>query len=446
MQNNVHDVYLPGQGLDAVAQQLRTIDPQILKRQARGAAASGEIADLYQGPQMAQALRMQNMEMPGVTGEGYSAQGPTLLQGIATMAANRMGSNKVKELENQAKALRGTANEGYLAELESQAQNQAINRQHQSDIAQQQSDARLAKAMAEMGGVASNYEPYVNETTGDIVYAARSKGKGVVDERGEPISIEGLTPFKESRLGRYGNRFGSLKAAERKDVIGADLMIRRLNEINSVADKLTADELKQLQQPGKDVFYQAASPAAFEAYITQNYKGLSENVKDYMQKLNNFAADIRHERFGSALTYNETRLAEAFLPSATGLTLSDRAKRIDSFANDARLKVESIDNMMSSDFLARLPEYNAFTISEDMKKRLAQDTGFNPAQEQVYETYNTIVSDLEVDNAAYKKATGEDMPEYLEAIQMRDKFKRDIDYKNMNPIQRRQAARRDRGR
>lgn len=411
MANGIHDVFLPN---PQPWQQQPTVDPRLLKTQARGIAAANQLADIHQGPAMARALRMQNAEAPGVVGQGYAAQGPTLLQGLAHMAATRQGANQVRDLERQARALRGETDQGIQAQLEAEAQQAQINSQQQMDLARLASNERIALEKTRQGQMKGAVKPWINEQTGAMVNASHSPGKGMVDERGNEVSVEGMVPFDESRQAKqFGYGFKNLPATAKKDVIGADFGMRQLNDISNIANSLSPDQLKELQRPGLDVAVRAATPGAFEEYIQQNHKGLSREVKQYLQKVNNFASNIRHERFGSALTIGETRLAEAFLPSATGIGLMERADRLNSFYDDFMNQVSAVDNVTGSNFMERMPQRVDFAVPEDVLEAMKKENAYSisPEMEKGWQ-------DLQAKNARYRELTGKDLPAYLEMQQV----------------------------
>ena len=391
-------------------QKLQTIDPRLIEAQAEGIHAGRQLKDLQGSPAMAQALRMRDAPAPGVTGQGYSAAGPTLMQGLAHMFSTRHGANKVREMEQQAAALRGNMAEGDVAALQAQQQQNQINQQHQMAMAQLASQERQKMMELKAEQVRANYETWVNPATGEMINASRS-AEGVVDEQGNPTSIEGMVKFRDSQLGRrFGNEFKALGTAQRKDVIGADLGIRRLNEIADLANSMDANDLKYLNRPGLDIAVQAVTPKDFEAYLNTNHKNLPRKVKQYLMRVHDFSSNIRHQRFGSALTANETALANAFLPSATGLGIQDRTDRLNAFYDDFSNQVAAIDNITGTTFTDRLTEYRPFTVPEDMTQGAAAPKGgylSNPEFRSNWEQ-------LEADNAEYKKVTGEDLPEYTQ--------------------------------
>ena len=399
---------------------LPTIDPALLQRQARGMAAANELSALNQGPAMARALRMQDAPAPGVVGHGYAAQGPTLLQGLAHMVSKRQGGNRVREMERQAQALRGEVTGGQQAQLEAQAQQNLIDRQQQMNLAQIQSDERLKRDIAlnqqridlenvRQGGVTGPYKAYFNPETGDFKYAARSKGKGMVDENVQPTSMEGYLPYDAGAQRRFGSGFEGLKAPERKRVIDANFGIRQINQINDIANKMTQEEWQQLNKPGFDVVLKMASPQDAQQYMNEKMKGLSPRSKQYLAKVQNFVSQVRKNRFGTAQSMNETALFEAFSPGASGIGLVERNQRLNNFYDQILAEVRAVDDFYRTDLESRLPEFREFEINEDMIKRMGTEgTGFtqSPAMQKEWENMERM-------NEEYKALSGgKNLPEY----------------------------------
>lgn len=415
-------------------QNMPQVDPKLLQTQARGLAAQSELQDLMQGPQMARALRMAESQLPGVQGEGYAAAGPTFLQGLANMASQRMGNNQLNEIQRQAKALRGDTQAGAQAQLEMQNQERQMQMAHQQNL---QNAAALERAKLEelrQTRVRDDYETWIDPTSGEMVNASRSE-KGVVDENGNPVSIEGKIRFKDSEFGqRYGNSMKGLGAAQRKDLIGADLGMRRLNDIASLANNMSEEDLKGINRALLDVAVKAVTPAEFEAYIKSNKIELSRSAKQYLQKVNDFASNVRHARFGSALTYNENALANAFLPSAEGLGLEDRTDRLNAFYDDFQNQVRSIDNVQGSNFLARMPEFVEFKVPEWAQQKQAQTDAKAVIPKEMQTAYDAMAKR----NEEYQALTGKELPAFTRMKEQVGEMKLEA----LTPSQRRQRSRR----
>lgn len=406
---NIHDVGLRQNAVEGMP----TIDPLLLQQQSRGLAAGSELAGINQSAAMAEALRKSGAELPGMTGRGYSAAGPNLLNGIVQMMNKREGRNELKAMESQANALRGEAEAGQQASLQADAQQNQINRAQQMEMAQLASAERQKMEQLRQTRMKQMPKPYVNND-GDIKYLSYEQGKGLVDEHGALADSEGYLPYKDSSLAKkYGSDFKGLGSPQRKTIIDADFGINQLNKVNALANEMSQDEWSQLNKAGRDVLAKKIAPKDFNEYINKNMRGLSPRVKRYMTRLNEFSSDIRNKRFGSALTIGETELAEMFLPSAVGINLADRTDRVNLFADRFKSQVESVDRMTGTTFGDRLTQYVPFKPSESAATAaMKPNTGFrSKAHEKLYE-------EERADNERYKKLTGKDMDSWAETEEL----------------------------
>jgi hypothetical protein len=305
------------------------IDPAILERQKAGLQAQGDLQALMQGPEMARALRMANAQAPGVTGSGYSARGPTAMQGLAHFLTKIKGNEDLERMRGEAEALRGQTAEGKLAELEAQ---EAKRIQAQEFQLQQAREARESRAKE-----------------ADLAFARR---KELMDYEAAQREMQG------------GGEIGKLPVFAQKEVIASRQGVDAINRINNIANSLSAEEQAQLRTPGTDLVFKALTPSQAEEY-QKIVRGFSPKVRQYLSMVQDFSADIRHQRFGSALTANEQALSQTFLPSAEGIFLEDRQQRMQDFQNKMYENVRGYDDFYGTQLGTRLPQMIVFESKKD---------------------------------------------------------------------------------
>lgn len=367
---DIHDVHTVEP--QPLAAYLRTVDPELLKRQARGMTAAGQAQDILQGPALANALRQQQMEMPGVAGQGFAAQGPTMLQGLAVMAGNRQGDNKVRELEAQARALRGETEDATLAEL--QARNQAAqidrqaawenaeaNRANQVDRDNIRAEIREEEMRLRGEMIQGERKTFIDQTTGELVHATSRKNGKWIDQNEQPITNTNLIPYEKSiQYRRMGTDYENLKSEnDRKTVNGAFDSINRLNHIADISAEMTPADFVGLDSEAWQTAIKTLVPGEWEEWARNNkwISKLTPRAQAYLRETASFAADIRHQLYGSAVTWSEQSFFNAFSPAAFGASVAERNARLAAFEKHAREKVKRVDELNATSIMKSLPSY-----------------------------------------------------------------------------------------
>lgn len=366
--------FLPNQG----------VDPALLQQQAQGMSAANRMKSLQGGPAMAQALRQVETPLDQMQGRGWAATAANPLQALATIVQRQKGQGRLDEMQKESEALRGKAEEGQLAQLQAQQQNVQANRAFQE---KQAADARSQQDKwkeMEQRRPRSNAETWINEDTGQTMNMYRD-GRGLVNaDTGELAETEGFKKLKDAG-GGLGARIGDMPVFAQKEIIGARKGVLDLNDINAAAGKLSQGDILKLNNPAMMIAVQVGTPGAFEEFVKQNKMGLSQDALNYLQKVNQFSTKVRHQFFGSALTANEQKLAEAFLPSAGGLTLQGRQERIAGFAQDLQNVFTSHDPQGFRKLAEAVP-YRPYTPS-DQEAAPGWVGGFGPSQIKVFDKY-----------------------------------------------------------
>lgn len=377
MVNDIHDVYTG---------QMQGVDPEQLQRIARAKSAQGQVSGMSNSPAMQAALRDYNMAPLEVRGQGAAATAPHLLEGVARAVTRNQGKSKLAEMELQSQALRGQISEGSMAEQRAQLQAQDYqNKIDSQQRAQAVTDSQAAATLANERAVAretteANYlvaEPqeYTHPKTGERVLVGRTRGGGMINpDTNEKISIEGLRKTSdmqnEALAGVQG--IANMSNTHKTDVVGSYEGIRALNKIGNTASQLSDAGRAQIDNVTMNAVLKAVTPKAFEELIKG--KRFTPEVKKYLQEVNEFSVKLRNQYFGSALTMNEQQIAEAFLPSATGISLADQMARIDGLARTYGDSLKSIDQLYGSNTATKAPDYTPWTDKKSQEV-IANDRG-----------------------------------------------------------------------
>jgi len=299
------------------------VDP-LIQQQVQGQQAASKIAEILRGPQMRQAQKMQDYKMAPLQGEGWATQAPTVFDAFAQMAQNYRGNQNAKAMQEQADVLRGDVSRGYEAELQAKDFNQQRAYAQNSQMA---ADAR-ADNMAKVYG---KPEAWVNKNGEQREFI--NTGYGPVDPvTKQPVNLEGFQPIQAERLNGAGSGLGR---TQERESAGAFKIIRAAQGIKDIAGDFTDKDIDSLNTPAFSNAVKIATPAAWEAYVTNNWKTFSPAVKKYVTKLNMLGAKQIHELYASALTKLENQRAQGFAVGTEGLILRDALMRVDSLYDSA---------------------------------------------------------------------------------------------------------------
>ena len=312
------------------------INPELFQQQAAGMSAANELKGIPNSSEYALALRdaAQPINQQGNPAEwGYA--GPTFMDVFANLATRSEGRKKLGALDTRAEALRKQAQEGQIAELNMDEQ----RRQQEMQFTREMEDMRSSRPIGGMETFTKDGE----------IFSVQRDGKGDVT-RVEPL--EGATPYALPRTLGAGSK-GKSYAWELKEATPAIEMMKNIDDVRGIAEKFTDDDEEVLNQLGKRIAQKAFTPELLEQYIQMNWNGYSREVKDYLTKMLAVSAEERHRLAGSALTKTENSITNAFLPSADGITLSDRMDRIGGIYNRAWNKLSALDATSGSDYSKR---------------------------------------------------------------------------------------------
>lgn len=374
---------------------------ELMRQQVRAGIAGDELKDVRRERAMADALRQQNSQV-GVLGQGATAAAPTILNAINKIWGNKIASQKSGEMDARSTALRGDVERGRLAQLQ-QAQGQrqeditrqdqyrSDTRQHQMDIASQASTDRAAAKDAARYDLRENYQEWVDPETGRTILAATSKGAGLLDENGEPI--KGASKYSRLKDTKHGSAVAQLGSSDRSKASKYYAQLDSLQDIRDAAKGLTDSDMKTLNKALSKVATKAFTPADLHTYIINNKLNLTPAAKAFLEGVNLASSRIRHELSGSAVTPFEAGFTNAFLPSATGLTVEDMMRRIGGLANDQSNLLGGMEKAygMQAGHLVGRSGYQF----EDAKEvvQAAGPISYDPGnKESITEAYNALIA------------------------------------------------------
>jgi hypothetical protein len=276
------------------------------------------------------------------------------------LAAQRYGGRKnLGALDTRAQALREQARVGSQAEMQ---QNEAL-RQQEMQFKRELNDT----AAGELRGP---LQPYVDDQ-GNMSYFGFNS-KGTVNERGEPDAIGDRTPWTPPQsLGSGGKPYAyTLKEATPKVQ-----MLKNLEQVREMADQLDEDDLEQINRTAKQTALEGLTPNMVINYVRDNYAGYSPEVKRFFGPMLAISAQARHRLAGAALTEMEKYLTDAFLPSATGISMEERMGRIGDLWNQTFLDLEGVDQVHNTDYSEPFDKWKRW------KPNYSTDAGLNVPRE-----------------------------------------------------------------
>lgn len=348
-------------------------DPNWLSQMAQGRSAASRIAEVLRGPQMQQAMQMMNARMAPVQQQGYATRDPSMLEGIAQFAQNMRGQSMMKDLQEQARVLRGEEQAGTQAEL----QRQDFIRQQQQDFQRQiAEDARRSNAQQFRGGM----EVWTNDDGETVEFAMT--GEGPKDSQGNPVDLSGFRPVEKTTAGRFG--ISNLPAAGQREVAGVYGNIRKAQDIKSIAGDMTQEDADSLNNVFANRSIQAMTPMEFENFVTNNMRNFSPRVKRFLEATASLGAEQRHALFGAALTRAEKGSAERFIVGADGLDLGDGLSRVDTFVDGQKAILGGWDDATGSNLLGHptVQEYRYHRSDEQKPEIVQKIEKMTPEQKQ----------------------------------------------------------------
>lgn len=334
-------------------------NPNWLANIARGQGAQSELSNVLRGPQMQQAMQLQNARMAPLQQNGLATRTPTLFDAFAQMSQNHRGNQQAKALQAQAQALRGEAQAGQQAQLEQESFRRDEDYQRRLDaqkMAYEQNRNLAQEARAARGKeMRGDAETWVNNA-GDQ-FNIYNTANGPVDSQGNPVNLDGMRRQTEDSKASFSKLMQRIPSADRRGALDSFDELSSLSDINAAARKFTPEDFVKLNQAGVDTAVKGLTPAAWENYVQNNLKDYSPAVKGYLEKVNAYSAMRRKNLSGTAVTVMENQLNQTFLPNATGSNFEDMARRIDSEAQRNINALQNIDRLYGIGVMERAPIY-----------------------------------------------------------------------------------------
>ena len=334
------------------------LDPRLFQQQAQGMAAQDELQGMRNSLAEQQAYAQANAPMRGVTGSGYSASGPTILDAFATLAQRNTGNKNIQAMKDQAAALRGDVTKGRMAEMEAAQAQKMQNFEQNRLMAQEARDAR-SKA------IRGTYETWSDGQGNEINVAMTDNGP--VNSQGELTNLQGFKRAREIPKTEFVDMVKRLPSTTQKDTLKSYNALGTLADISSTAQTFEPSDYESLNKAALDVAVKAATPAEFENYVFTNLKDVSPKVKAYLESIYAYSAQRRKDLSGSALTRMEKALSDMFLPSANGSNFSDTMRRIDREAKDHYRTLGNIDQLYGTKITDRAPVYQSWNETDAAK-------------------------------------------------------------------------------
>lgn len=213
----------------------------------------------------------------------------------------------------------------------------------------------------------------------------RQTNQGMVNaEDGQPFALTGDWQISEDEnlplvLRDYGKNLHKPITQVRKAYLD-------VQGLQTAANKLTKEDIEQLNRPGLNNVVKSFTPASFETYLEQNRMNFTPRAKEYLAAVNRVGAGIRHELYGAAVTANENAFFESFSPTAVGVDFSTRKMRTDEMMRGILNEVNSYSTDPRTSIIRDLPKYE-FSNFE------AEQTG-KPEQKQVVDYLDMDINDL----------------------------------------------------
>lgn len=341
-------------------QNFEGIDPNIMQRRAQGANAQSQIAELLRGPQMQQAMAMQNQQMAPLQ-RGQSAN---MLSAISNLATRRRGQSDARNIQNQIAALRGQSEQGQIAgmEYEQALKNQAFKQNEM--MAQQARDDRA-------NDIRGNMEVWEDKDGNEVVVGMTADGP--VDSERRPMTLEGFRPTQKigaNTKSRSGYGKWGLSAPASKKVEDSYAKIISASNIKKMASEFTQSDADTLNAPALSQAISTVTPEAWENYVKNNQRNWSPRVTRLMNAMSALGAEQRNALFGAALTKQEGGYSERFIVGADGLDLGDSMLRLDNLVDMEKATLEAIDRANGSETLGDdvVKSYKYYQSPEDRQE------------------------------------------------------------------------------
>lgn len=316
------------------------IDPMLHTRQASGAVAQEELANLLRGVQTQQAA-MDSQAQLGMVGSGQAATAPNIFQVLGTGMQRARGRNALKDIEQQAKLLRGNVSEGKKAEMEARE----AQRMRNYDFQMAQQAAREADARAQ-GKSVQKVDPQGNVRT---VFEDGYRN-AYVD--GQPI--EDYSKWRDAPRQTAGGRRRAFKPTGKQvtDYSESNRFLGVINNLRGRWDSMGEEARKELDSPMVDAAIDYLPPA-LQRIAEERYYG--DEAQGYRSEGRGFEADLSKLMAGLQVTGFEMKDRQKWSPFAPGITAAERERRLDNMDIKLRMKQERYEMLF--------PDYTFQSVS-----------------------------------------------------------------------------------
>ena len=315
---DLHDVFQ--QPLDPN----RGVDPEVLQRISAGQRASGELDALQGGSAMANALRMSQAQLPGIQGSGAATTAPGIANALAVLGSRYMGNKRLREMDQQAAALRGQVAAGDDAAAERKMmeaayrdkmarENQMANMRFQQKQAEDAEARRIARENRKAEELREN-------------------------QAQEQAELDALPP--------------DLPSQYRKDYKNAYSMVKNVNRVKSNAEDLSqsdVDTFKSLRNRIVRTGLENLTPQSIRNLAKEEGLDLSEASNRFLNSINGLSVEQRHRLFGTQVTRGEEGIAVTILPSAPDLSLDGMMLRLDEQGERNMLEIRNIEDIVENE-------------------------------------------------------------------------------------------------
>lgn len=309
------------------------VNPELLARQAQGEAAKMQLQGLNSGPLLADALRRSQTQMPGMTGQGYSASAPTIFNAIGTMLDRGAGKKDVGNIRDQAAALRGEVMQGRTAGLEAEQEAARADYQYRHGLeeARTQRETEAARRAQELAANKRGLKTYISPSGEERTVQTGPDGQGYLD--GQPI--ENFSEWTEKERARSGSGFGSgLKpsSSERSSYLESVRLQSVMDGLDDAWTGLTPEGQEQLDQPITEAAI-SVLPNSLQRLAEERVFS-NPDVQRYRTRVARLESKLSQLASGLAVTGYEMKDRQKWSPNAPGISQEERQRRIENVQRD----------------------------------------------------------------------------------------------------------------
>jgi len=318
--------------------------------------------------------------------EMVSDSAPRLKQATQKYA-QRYGAEKLYNAEKQADQTQYSRDQD-ASQAAIQADNTRYEREWQGGaLGRAVEQARQVNSLTanDFNGGGDVYEDTTDPSRTEVAFMT---DKGPVDERGNPVNLDGMVKRDTSAGGGGGAGWRSRAAAEGE---AYKLYNQRSGAAaaSQIAQDFSSEDLAQLEdlQPRlARALAEAATPAAFTEMLKGEFSSVSPKMREFLNEINLGGSVLRNSLFGSALTTNEERNSNSFIANAPGIRLSAILRRLGTVDNTASRGLINLDSAYEGSNFAERRQFEGVMSYDDLllkrKTKSVQDAlAANPPAE-----------------------------------------------------------------